>query len=447
MRLSNFFLTAASSLALVAMLGAPASAADKDANGDPCVGGHLDGALQCMKEPADTSAHPYRRAGVSDPRLAKNAGFSPYWSGYQPRLFYAAVPGSIVVLDPMQHYKFVKRIVFDDRPAQFAREGISAMMGSPATNMLYVSTRGHLIAIDLATEKVAWNNAYKPGTCCERGQVTPDGLTLEVGSDLKDFHYVIDAKTGAVKGTIPTPKSMFNHNMNMRPDGKVVFDAPNGNTLTVASMETLKPIKTITFSDHIRPFVINHDGSKIYANLNNLLGFEIADVASGKVVKRIEAPAEMWKAKWADPNQQFFGHGAPMHGIAMTPDESEIWLADAINNQVLVYDNPINGEWPTLNMKKTFKTNGNPNGWITMGLDGKYAYMASGDVVDVRTHKIVDQLKDEYGRYMDSEKVLEVEFDRDGKMSRVVNQFAIGDPQAYAARVAKAKGNKEARAD
>jgi hypothetical protein len=82
-----------------------------------------------------------------------------------------------------------------------------------------------------------------------------------------------------------------------------------------------------------------------------------------------------------------------------------------------------------------------------MGLDGKYAYMASGDVVDVRTHKIVDQLKDEYGRYMDSEKVLEVEFNRDGKMSRVVNQFALGDPQAYAARVARAKGNKEARAD
>src|SRR6185312_178683 len=165
------------------------------------------------------------------------------------------------------------------------------------------------------------------------------------------------------------------------------FDAPNGITMTIADMETMKPTGTITFSDHIRVFVINHDATRVYANLNNLLGFEIADVKTRKVIKRVEVPGEMWKAKWADPNLQFFGHGAPMHGIAMTPDESEIWLPDAINNQVLVYDNPVSGEWPTLNMKKTFKNNGNPNGWITMGLDGKLAYMASGDVVDVKSHK------------------------------------------------------------
>ena len=43
----------------------------------------------------------------------------------------------------------------------------------------------------------------------------------------------------------------------------------------------------------------------MYANLNNLLGFEIADARTGKIIKRVEAPAEMWKAKWADPNLQF----------------------------------------------------------------------------------------------------------------------------------------------
>src|ERR1700710_1567468 len=278
-----------------------------------------------------------------------------------------------------------------------------------------------------------WSNAYEPGTCCERAQVTPDGLTLEVGSDLKNFHRVIDARTGEVKGIIPTPQSMFNHNMNMSPDGKTVFDAPNGNTMTIADMATMKPTGTITFSDHVRVFVINHDATRVYANLNNLDGFEIADVKTRKVIKRIEAPAEMWKAKWADVTQHFFGHGAPMHGIAMTPDESEIWIPDAINNQVLVYDNT--GEWPVLDMTKSIKTEA-PNGWITMGLDGKLAYMASGDVVDVKTHKIVGMLRDEYGRHMDSEKVLDLAFNLDGKLVRKVNEFAIGDPQAYAARMA-----------
>jgi hypothetical protein len=77
-----------------------------------------------------------------------------------------------------------------------------------------------------------------------------------------------------------------------------------------------------------------------------------------------------------------------------------------------------------------------------MGLDGKRAYMASGDVVDVKTHKIVGQLRDEYGRHMDSEKVLDLAFNLEGKLVRKVNEFAIGDPQAYAARIAAEKGKK-----
>jgi hypothetical protein len=442
MRIRRTLATAASFavLAMFATLDADAQNKPKlDANGMPC-NGELDGALQCFKKDAtvNTMDHPYRTAGESDGR---RAGPGRGFTLGEKELIYAAVPGSIVVLDAKHDYTFVKRIVFEEKPAVLPLESIAGMAASTATNMVYVSTRGHLYAIDLLTEKVVWSNAYEPGTCCERGQVTPDGLTLEVGSDLKNFHRVIDARTGKVKGIIPTPQSMFNHNMNMSPDGKTVFDAPNGNTMTIADMETMKPTGTITFDDHVRVFVINHDATRVYANLNNLLGFEIADVKTRKVIKRIEAPAEMWKAKWADPNQHFYGHGAPMHGIAMTPDESEIWIPDAINNQVLVYDNT--GEWPKLDLTKSVKTEA-PNGWITMGLDGKLAYMASGDVVDVKTHKIVGLLRDEYGRHMDSEKVLDLEFDLNGKMVRKINEFAIGDPKAYAARIARQKRTKEA---
>jgi hypothetical protein len=439
MTIKHALAAAASLTALAMLITAPADAqgakASLDANGVPC-NGVLDGARQCIRsdQARSTPEHPYRRAGQSDGRLdGPGRGFN---LGAR-ELVYAAVPGSIVVLDARDHYNFVKRIPFEWKPAPLPLESISAMMADPVTNMIYVSTRGHLIAIDLLTEKVVWAKAYEPGTCCERGEITPDGLHLVVGSDLKDFHRVIAARTGEVEGIIPTPLSMFNHNMNLSADGKTDFAAPNGVTITIADVPSRKPIKTITFDDHVRVFVINHDATRIYANLNNLLGFEIADVKSGKVIKRIEAPGEMWKAKWADPNQHFYGHGAPMHGLAMTPDECEVWLPDAINNQVLVYDN--GGEWPVLNMEKSFKTNGAPNGWITMGLDGERAYMASGDVVDVSTHKVVGQLRDEYGRHMDSEKVQDMEFDLDGHLARTVDQFAVGVPAAYEGRMARAK--------
>jgi hypothetical protein len=205
--------------------------------------------------------------------------------------------------------------------------------------------------------------------------------------------------------------------------------APNGVTMTVGDVPSMKAIKTITFSDHIRPFVINHDATRVYANVNNLLGFEIADVKTGEVIKRIEAPAELWKAKWADVTQHFYGHACPSHGIALTPDESELWVVDNINYGVLVYDNT--GEWPVL--KSSFPTTASAD-WITMGIGGQYAYLSSGDVVDVKTKKIVAEMKDEYGKQMHSEKLLEISFSN-GKLVRTVSQFAEGIPSAVQVRL------------
>jgi DNA-binding beta-propeller fold protein YncE len=384
---------------------------------------------------------PYRQAGSSDPRDA-GPQVAKGFGKRDRRLVYVALPGGssggqfsseqngvgIVVLDVDRNFGFVKRIPTWNTPASMSPEEVSGIAASRATNMVYLATRGRLAAFDLGADKKVWENSYD-GPCCERPEVTPDGKTLVVGSDLKDFWYVIDAQTGSLKGKIQAPKSNFAHNMALSADGKTAFMAPNGVTMTVGDVASREAIKTITFSDHIRPFVINHDATRVYANLNNLLGFEIADVKTGKVIKRIEAPAEMWKAKWADLNQHFYGHGCPSHGIALTPDESELWVVDNINYGVLVYDNT--GEWPTL--KTTFPTTASAD-WITMGIGGQYAFLSSGDVVDVRTKKIVAQMKDEYGKTMHSEKLLEMEFSN-GKLLRTVSQFGEGIPSAVEARL------------
>ncbi len=383
---------------------------------------------------------PYRPGGSSDPRdrgpqVAKGFGKR------DRRLVYVAVPGGsaggqfssemngvgIVVLDVDNKFEFVKRIPTWNVPASISPEEVSGVAASMTTNMIYLATRGRLAAFDLGTDQKAWEQTYE-GTCCERPEVTPDGKTLVVGSDLKDFWYVIDAQSGKLKGKIQAPKSMFAHNMGLSADGKTVFMAPNGVTMTVGDVPSMKSLKTITFSDHVRPFVINHDATRVYANVNNLLGFEIADVKTGEVVKRIEAPAEMWKAKWGDVTQDFFGHGCPSHGIALTPDESEVWVVDNINYAVLVFDNT--GEWPVLKM--AFPTTASAD-WITMGIDGQYAFLSSGDVVDVTTKKILAQLKDEYGKTMHSEKFLEMAFSN-GKLVKTVSQFGQGVPSAVEAR-------------
>jgi hypothetical protein len=64
-------------------------------------------------------------------------------------------------------------------------------------------------------------------------------------------------------------------------------------------------------------------------------------------------------------------------------------------------------------------------GWVTFGLDGKYAYPSTGEVIDVATKKILTALSDETGREVHSEKMVEVHW-KGGKMVKSGDQFGVG---------------------
>jgi hypothetical protein len=64
-------------------------------------------------------------------------------------------------------------------------------------------------------------------------------------------------------------------------------------------------------------------------------------------------------------------------------------------------------------------------GTPTWGLDGKYVFSSSGDIIDAATKRVVAQLKDETGTFVEGDKMLEVLFSK-GKPIRTVNQFGVG---------------------
>ena len=64
-------------------------------------------------------------------------------------------------------------------------------------------------------------------------------------------------------------------------------------------------------------------------------------------------------------------------------------------------------------------------GWITFSIDGRYAYPSTGDVIEVKTRKVLMGLTDEKGAAVQSEKLLEIDFAGDVP-ARVGNQFGIG---------------------
>jgi DNA-binding beta-propeller fold protein YncE len=349
---------------------------------------------------------------------------------FRPRgrhLIYITEPGSlerpgwlngtgIVVLDANDKYRFVKRIPVWEYAASMSPEQVSGVAASPVTNMIYVAARGRIAAIDMATDKMVWSTELD-GKCCERPQVTPDGKTIVVGGDLQDYWYEVDALTGKLIGKLEAPDSLGSHNLNLSADGKTAFMSPNGKVMTISDIASRKIIKTIRFPDNVRVFVLNKDSSKIYTNQNNFLGFLIADVATGKVTKTVEVTSVDWRPKWNAVPRPTIPHGCPSHGIALTPDEKEIWINDGIFNKIHIFSNT---EDP-----KEIDTIDTAEGayWLTFGLDGTLAYASSGDIIDVKTHKIVGQMKDEYGHTMYSEKLLDITFDN-GHAQRVSNQFA-----------------------
>ena len=104
----------------------------------------------------------------------------------------------------------------------------------------------------------------------------------------------------------------------------------------------------------------------------------------------------------------------------MTPDETEIWVSDAFNMRLHIFDATV---MPPKQVD-SIAVRDQP-GWITFSIDGKTCWPSTGEVIDVASRKIVKSLSDEEGRIMMSEKLLEVDF-RAGRVVAVGDQFGKG---------------------
>jgi DNA-binding beta-propeller fold protein YncE len=166
------------------------------------------------------------------------------------------------------------------------------------------------------------------------------------------------------------------------------------------------------FGNVIRPFTVNGRQTLCFVNVNDLLGFEVGDLKSGKMLHRVEV-AGFGKG----PTKR---HGCPSHGVALTPDERELWLADSANTRLHVFDATV---MPPRQVSSIVVRD--QPGWITFSIDGKYAYPSTGDIVDTRTKRVVTTLTDEIGRPVQSEKMLEVVFASDRAVA-TGDQFGIG---------------------
>ncbi len=336
------------------------------------------------------------------------------------RRLYVATPGirnyleygghGLLVFDIDAGHAFVKRIPTAGLGDNGAPLNVKGVCASATAKRLYISTIKTLQAIDLVSEKLIWEKSYDKG--CDRMSIAPDGTVIYVPSFEGDHWNVVDADTGEIVAKIE-PKSGA-HNTVYGLDGRHVYlTGLKSPLLTIAETNNHTIEKTVgPFAASIRPFTVNGRQTICFVCVNELLGFEVGDLITGTKLHRVEV--------------QGFGtgavkrHGCPSHGIGLTPDEKEIWVCDAFNQQMHIFDATVMPPQPLARIKVRDEP-----GWITFSLDGKIAYPSTGDIIDVASRTIVGGLADENGHAVQSEKMVEIQW-QGSELVRTGDQFGIG---------------------
>ncbi|HVW86552.1 MAG TPA: hypothetical protein VHB50_17825 [Bryobacteraceae bacterium] len=335
-------------------------------------------------------------------------------------LLYVASPGTrnyveyggvgVLVFDIDHGYKFVRRIPTWSVPPGKDPENIKGIAASAKTGRIYVSSLNRTIAIDAVSGKKIWDKTYEGG--CDRLAISPDGKTLYIPQLEGPAWHVVDAANGNVIATIETKSG--SHNTIYAADGSRVYLAGlKSPLLSIADPKTHTVVSKVgPFDNVIRPFTVNGSNTLVFVNINGLLGFEVGDVATGKKLYHVEV--EGYKQ---GPVKR---HGCPSHGIALTPDEKELWLADCANSAIHIFDSSVMPPKQIRSIKARDCV-----GWLSFNMDGKVAYSSTGEVIDVASKKIVAALQDETGRQVQSEKLLDITISN-GKVVAAGNQFGVG---------------------
>ena len=355
---------------------------------------------------------------LAGPRQTQAQDHPPATEGIKKYL-YVATPGirdylgygghGILVFDIGNNHRFVKRIATrglhpDGKPSNVKGIAVSIPLSS-----IYVSTLESLQRIDLSTDHVIWERKFDGG--CDRMAISPDGLTMYLPSLENTFWNVVDCKTGDIIRKITVHKRAHN-TIYSSGGGLVYLDDIASNWLYIADAKKHELTgKVGPFSNNVRPFTVNGKESLVYVTVDSLLGFEVGDLKTGEKIAHVAV--EGWEA---GPVRR---HGNPSHGIGLTPDENELWLCDGHNMRLHLFS-----AQPPYQQLTTIPVQDMP-GWVTFSMDGKYAYPSSGEVIEVKTRRILLTLKDEFNNSVASEKMVEVQF-KGKKAVRTGNQFGIG---------------------
>lgn len=230
--------------------------------------------------------------------------------------------------------------------------------------------------------------------------VTPDGRWLYV--PCRDEHYwVIDTESRQVVKKIQTGGRP--HNTTASGDGRFMYLSPIAGPKRVFVVDIgagHELLGEIPFSGRPRPPALSRDNRFLYQHVDDLNGFEVADVASRTLVATVEhsTPFDWFntlrrRAPWVWLNEHDWidsGEFQRCHGLAIRPDQQEIWSSCGDWVTVHALEQPNYPEVAVIPLA------GRPY-WITFAPDGRYGFVALKNahevaMVDTQTKSVVARI-------------------------------------------------------
>lgn len=184
--------------------------------------------------------------------------------------------------------------------------------------------QGELVWFDPRTDTVTRRLTVGPRP--NQLAVTPDGSLAYIPCDDASW-WVVDTARGEVLTKIASGGRP--HNTLCSPDGRWMYLGPKGSYhVLIADTQSHRLAGEIPTSDAPRPIALSADGKRLYANVDTLIGFEVADIPSRRVIHRVEAdvPAEQLRK------------ASRSHGIGLRPGEKELWMCDVFHDRTYVFD-------------------------------------------------------------------------------------------------------------
>ena len=321
-------------------------------------------------------------------------------NGAVQHLEYVVQDGTTSVYDIDHEFTLVKTISLP-----LTSDEVRGVSVAPSTHTMYImhggdgpmngSGNGSVLAYDLVSEKVIWNVELSTGI--DSGQVSSDGekLYIPTGENTSSGIWnVLSTANGEVIGTIQGPSGA--HNTVASNDGRYVYLGGRASNVLDAYETATAEVRSIgPLIGTERPFTVNGSNTLAFTTATNFDGFQISSVTTGNVLFTVslgEIPIG-------------FPFTTASHGIALSPDERQVYVIDAVNKVVQFWDvsRVKEGVAPTqIGVVPVAGLSGNENacvydcgrgGWLQLSLDGRYLFVGdSGEVIDTATREVITTL-------------------------------------------------------